>query len=84
VIHWVYRLSTFDFGTNLGYSLAVVGDVVVLALAGSVGAVGVVGVAVGVEIVASRSGVGGGAADGLPAHPVSSTATRASSAGNLA
>jgi hypothetical protein len=53
VIHWLYRLSTFDFGTNLGYSLTGVGDAVVLVLMASVGVVRVVIVvgAAAVEIV---------------------------------
>ena len=82
--HWLYLLSTVDFATNLGYSLVVVGDAAVLGLTASVGRVGVVNVgAAAAEIVTSRTAVGG-AADGLPAHPVAIKATRTSSAGNLA
>src|SRR4030088_3284207 len=85
VIRWLYRLSTFDFGTNLGYSLTGAGDAVVLVLMASVGVVRVVIVvgAAAVEIVTARTVVGGGAAGGLPEHPVSIKAKRASSAGNL-
>jgi hypothetical protein len=80
VTHWVYRLSTFDFGTNLGYSLAGV-FVVVVALVALVvvGGVTLVLVVAGVVTVTVADG---GAADGVPEHAASSNAVRASTAEN--